>query len=460
MILSIFFLNRIFENFPVLDELGTKLSEYYSKLENQGAGPSGMASVMSTLLTKGSKKEASKLEKSEETKVSQKTQDTSKERSEKETKWRMMFNKDERAAVKEPKEQSKTFVPKQYAFSNDSDEESLGVFQMQQHQAQLQQKATQRTSRYDDEKNRRRPATPEKPKPAVSQMAPVKSGPVVLDKFGNFRLANADDAAKPPEPSVPPRRSRSRSRGRRYGSSSRSRSQSQRRRSRSGSFRRRFSRSRSRSFSRSRSRSYSRSRSRSRSFERRRFVDRRGYRGRGGFYDRGFGNRYHRGGFMRRGGFRDFRDNNRGGFRDRPFRHRFRGRFQRSFSRSTSKSPDRIPVSPSERHRRDRSREQDRDRSRERTYEPKRSKERELPKPKEKKDEKPASEEAGNSFVASDIEGRWADKKQSEERDPPPPGAEDTSLDDIEKTLEKARKEKKEDMLERNKDILKKITDP
>lgn len=419
-----------------------------------------MASVMSSLLTKGSKKDGSKPEKPEETKVSLKTQDVAKERSEKETKWRMMFNKDERATVKEPKEPSKSFVPKQYAFSNESDEESLGVFQMQQHQAQLQQKASQRTSRYDEDKNRRRPPTPEKPKPAVSQIAPVKSGPVVLDKFGNFRLANADDAAKPPEPSGPPRRSRSRSRGRRYGSSSRSRSQSLRRRSRSGSFRRRFSRSRSRSFSRSRSRSYSRSRSRSRSFERRRF-DRRGYRGRGGFHDRPYGNRFHRGGFMnRRGGFRDFRDNNRGGFRDRPFRNRFRGRFQRSFSRSTSKSPDRIPVSPTERHRRDRSREQERDRSRERNYEPKRSKEHELPKMKEKKDEKPSTEEASTSFAANEIEGRWADKKESEERDPPPPGAEDTSLEDIERTLEKARKEKKEEMMERNKDILKKTADP
>lgn len=161
----------------------------------------------------------------------------------------------------------------------------------------------------------------------------------------------------------------------------------------------------------------------------------------------------------RRGGFRDFRDNNRGGFRDRPFRHRFNrgGRFQRSASRSTSKSPDRIPVSPSERHRRDRSREQERDRSRERTYEAKRSKERELPKPKEKKDEKP--EEVSLIFDASDIEGRWADKKGSEDRDPPPPGAEDTSLEDIERTLEKARKEKKEEMMERNKDMLKKIGD-
>lgn len=411
-----------------------------------------MASVMSSLLTKGSKKDASKADKSEESKASLKPSEmAAKERSEKDTKWRMMFNKDERAAVKEPPPVAKSFVPKQYAFSNDSDEESLGVFQMQQHQQQLQQKATQRTSRYDDEKNRRRPLSPEKAKPSVSQMAPVKSGPVVLDKFGNFRLANADDAAKPPEPSGPPRRSRSRSRGRRYGSSSRSRSQSMRRRSRSGSFRRRFSRSRSRSFSRSRSRSYSRSRSRSRSFERRRF-DRRDYRGRGGFHHRPFGNRFHsRGGFMnRRGGFRDFRDGGRGGgFRDRPFRNnnRFQRRYQRSFSRSTSKSPDRIPVSPNERHRRDRSRDQDRDRSRERTYEPKRSKEREPSKTKEKREdkEKPATDEPGRSYV-DDIEGRWADKKDSEDLDPPPPGAEDSSLDDVDKMLDKARKDKKEEM--------------
>ncbi|XP_055544011.1 tetratricopeptide repeat protein 14 [Wyeomyia smithii] len=413
---------KIFENFPVLDELGSKLSLYYSKKENAAAGPSGIS-----LLSKNLKKEMTKADKV----VTIKAPEMAKERPTKDGKWRMMFNKDERS-VKEPTV-VKVAVPKQYAFPNESDDEggTLGVFQMQQHQQQLQQKANARTGRYE-EKTRRVVITTEKQKPSVSQMAPVKSGPVVLDKFGNFRLANADDAVKPPEPSGPPRQSRSRSRGRRYGSSSRSRSQSGGKRSRSGSFRRRFSRSRSRSFSRSRSRSYSRSRSRSRSFERRRF-DRRGYhhRGRGNFYDRPY-NRFgyhHRGNFMnRRGGFRDFRDYNNRGY-GRPFRARFRGggnnhnyRFQRSYShsRSDSKSPDRV-TSPSDRQR-DRSRSRDDDKRSEDS--PIIIKERDTPpKSKAKKDDKPSVDSEPSTTSTGHDADNWGD-----DRDPPPPGADEGIL--------------------------------
>ncbi|XP_058447447.1 tetratricopeptide repeat protein 14 homolog [Malaya genurostris] len=417
---------KIFENFPVLDELGSKLSEYYSKKDvSSAAGPSGIAGVMSSLLSKNAKKESLKADKTASMKAN--------ERPDKDGKWRMMFNKDERSAKEQPSSARPT-VPKQYAFSNESDEESgaLGVFQMQQHQQQLQQKANLRI--------RRRQISPDKSK-SISQMAPVKSGPVVLDKFGNFRLANADDA-KPPEPTGPPQRSRSRSRGNRYGgSSSRSRSQSMKRRSRSGSFRRRFSRSRSRSFSRSRSRSYSRSRSRSRSFERRRFHNR-GYRGRGGnFYDRPFGNRfgYHhnnnRGGFMnRRGGFQNFRENyHRGGYRDRPFRPRFRGgggggggghhRFQRSYTRSDSKSPDRFETSPNDRQRRDRNQDRSRSNSNDKGSSDRDSsvpKERDSLKVKEKKETKTSAETS-----VQQADERWSDN----EKDPPPPGA-DLSGDD------------------------------
>ncbi|EAA43471.4 AGAP009659-PA, partial [Anopheles gambiae str. PEST] len=214
----------------------------------------------------------------------------------KEGKWRMMFNKDKRPA-KEPAPIAATTLTaglglKQHPFSNESDEESVGAGPSFTIGGKMPQNDRGTTSsrfggsgggasgggRYGDDRG----GPSEKGKAASStaaQMPAVKSGPVVLDKFGNFRLASADapsaaGGSKPPEPSAAPpmRRSRSKSRTRNYGSSrSRSRSRSDRRRSRSGSFRRRFSRSRSRSFSRSRSGSYSRSRSRSRSFERRRF---------------------------------------------------------------------------------------------------------------------------------------------------------------------------------------------
>lgn len=318
---------KIFENFPVLDELGSKLSEYYAKMDGS-AGPSGVSSVMSSLLNKGTKKEAAAAAKAEkeEPKATAAAAKAAKEGQPKDGKWRMMFNKDERAAVKETAA-AKPFVPKQYAFANDSDDDSVVVEGFS--------------------------AQPP-PQPKVTQRI--------------VRLANAEDATKPPEPAAPPRRSRSRSR---Y-SSSESGSDSPRRRSRSGSFRRRSSQSRSRSYSNSRSRSYSRSRSRSRSFERRRFVDRRNhynnnFRGRGNFYhnNRPYNN-YHnynnwnnRGNFMnRRGGYNNF--NNRGyhhQYQNRPFRH-YNNRYQnynnyqnnnqnrryqnnRSYSHSTSKSPDR-----------------------------------------------------------------------------------------------------------------------
>ncbi|XP_049278880.1 tetratricopeptide repeat protein 14 [Anopheles funestus] len=367
---------KIFENFPVLDELGSKLS----------VGGS-VAEALSALLGAGSSSSGGGVAGSSRTKPTDlldldRAAAAGVDESGKDGKWRMMFNKDKRP-TKEAIPTAATLAAgiSQHPFSNESDEESVGgsappppygaVGKTQQHNDRGPGRFS---NRYDD-----RGAAPDKGKPSTtSQMPPVKSGPVVLDKFGNFRLATADtpitaSGSKPPEPTAAPplRRSRSKSRARTYGSSrSRSRSRSERRRSRSGSFRRRFSRSRSRSFSRSRSGSYSRSRSRSRSFERRRF-DRRIYRGGRGGGGGGYGgdrmgpfggNRFNNSrGHYRRGGFRDFRDNRFvgsrggssgggiGGGRDRPpFRPRYRGRFQRSYSRSMSKSPDRRPVSPSD----------------------------------------------------------------------------------------------------------------
>ncbi|XP_058062623.1 tetratricopeptide repeat protein 14 homolog [Anopheles bellator] len=413
---------KIFENFPVLDELGSKLGEYYAKQSAAaGAGGSSAAEILSALLggtagagaggsgtsgatgnSRAKERDAFRNSKFKVCLSSGLVTETASSGSgmvsagksssdlmdhgpsagvsgddnAKDGKWRMMFNKDKRPAPKDSAGSaagsSAALAQKQHAFGNESDEETAGAA-WSGSGGKAQHYSDQRgsrfgTSRYDD---RGRDASMEKGKGSAAATAPtVKSGPVVLDKFGNFRLASAETPSnKPPEPAAAPpvRRSRSKSRHRTYGSSrSRSRSRSERRgRSRSGSFRRRFSRSRSRSFSRSRSGSYSRSRSRSRSFERRRF-DRRFYRGgRGGMGGGGGyggdrmgsfgGNRFNNSrGHYRRGGFRDFRDNRfvgrgggggGGGGRDRPpFRPRYRGRFQRSYSRSTSKSPDRRPV--------------------------------------------------------------------------------------------------------------------
>uniref|UniRef100_A0A182VKH5 TPR_REGION domain-containing protein n=1 Tax=Anopheles merus TaxID=30066 RepID=A0A182VKH5_ANOME len=380
---------KIFENFPVLDELGSKLSvggsvaEALSALLGGGTGSGGSGGAGTS---RAKPTDAVDLERAG---IAPGGDENAKE-----GKWRMMFNKDKRPA-KEPAPIAATTLTaglglKQHPFSNESDEESVGAGPSFTIGGKMPQNDRGTTSsrfggsggtsgggRYGEDRG----GPSEKGKAAsstVAQMTPVKSGPVVLDKFGNFRLASADapsatGGSKPPEPSAAPpmRRSRSKSRTRNYGSSrSRSRSRSDRRRSRSGSFRRRFSRSRSRSFSRSRSGSYSRSRSRSRSFERRRFDRRfyRGGRGAGGGGGGGYGgdrmgpfggNRFNNPrGHYRRGGFRDFRDNRfvggprgggggMGGGRDRPpFRPRYRGRFQRSYSRSMSKSPDRRPISP------------------------------------------------------------------------------------------------------------------
>uniref|UniRef100_A0A182PUV3 TPR_REGION domain-containing protein n=1 Tax=Anopheles epiroticus TaxID=199890 RepID=A0A182PUV3_9DIPT len=364
---------KIFENYPVLDELGSKLSvggsvaEALSALLGASTGGSAVAGP--------SRAKPTDLIDMERGAAPPSGDDNAKD-----GKWRMMFNKDKRPA-KEPVPIAATTLTagmglKQHPFSNESDdEESIGAGPSFTIAGKMLHSDRNTSGRFGGRYGDDRGGPSDKGKSStVSQVPPVKSGPVVLDKFGNFRLATADAPAtaggsKPPEPSAAPpmRRSRSKSRTRTYGSSrSRSRSRSDRRRSRSGSFRRRFSRSRSRSFSRSRSGSYSRSRSRSRSFERRRYDRRiyRGGRGGGGGYggDRMGGpfggNRFNNSrGHYRRGGFRDFRDNRFvggrgggggiGGGRDRPpFRPRYRGRFQRSYSRSMSHSPDRRPLSP------------------------------------------------------------------------------------------------------------------
>lgn len=240
-------------------------------------------------------------------------------------KWKMIFTKDQKRADMKPST-SKGIMSKQYPFmgdSEDSDHEDNNL-------GQPTQSASSSGSYYkarDDDKRRR--SSPHAQKKYEVTKPSAKATPVVLDKFGSFRLATTDRTS-PKVIGQFQRKSRSRSKSRKHSSSSHSRSRTPpRRRSRSLSYpKRRYSRSASRSRSRSyrsRSKSYSRSRSRSRSGDRHRF-DKRSFRG---GYDRDRGSNFYksrfnpRGGFRGRGGsgFRDTRDF-RGRGRDRPFRPR------------------------------------------------------------------------------------------------------------------------------------------
>lgn len=343
---------------------------------------------------------------------------------------------------------SSKVVPKQYIFANDSDDSDDDRKKPVVVHPPPPPPPT--------EKSKRRGQTPsaskykssmdynnksEKEAQQMKQTA-VKSGPVVLDKFGNFRLASMDTAgsAKPPEPPNSPRKvSRSRSRGRKYSKSS-SRSRSRGRRSRSGSYVRKYSRSRSRSRSfrsrsrsRSHSRSYSRSRSRSRSVRRndRRNSSRRGGHGeRGTYYKPRFPRARGRGTFSR--DFREFRGRDRA----RPYRPRQRGGSSRFYRNYREDSRER------------------RFSSRERSGDERRSFSNERPPRSPVGD----TENKGTPPVvfvkegvhSVDIEGRWADDKINRSNN------DDKSLEDIEKLITKAKKENKEDMIERNKDLVKK----
>lgn len=155
-------------------------------------------------------------------------------------KWKMKFAKDERQTEGKPKAAGK------FGFGYESDEEDqLRSFQANP-VAQAQAYAQAGSSGLYEKNKKAHRSSPPKPKPAELPPAPlpiVPKGPVVLDKFGNFRLADPGQIAppKPLEAMSSTRRSRSRSRRR---SRSRSNSRSPRRR-RSGSYRRRYSRSRS-----------------------------------------------------------------------------------------------------------------------------------------------------------------------------------------------------------------------
>lgn len=120
-------------------------------------------------------------------------------------KWKMKFSKDER------KLDSKANAKPQFGFNYDSEDDEDAA---RNAQSKLQQPNTSQHDR----------RSPKKEKSVELPPAPVVvARPVVLDKFGNFRLADpgAGLAVKPPD-STTTRRSRSRS----YRRHSRSRSDS------------------------------------------------------------------------------------------------------------------------------------------------------------------------------------------------------------------------------------------
>lgn len=367
------------------------------------------------------------------------------------SKWKMEFARDESKLLsmrnKKETATSSKVVPKQYIFANDSDDSDDDRKKTVSHPPPPPPPADKAKRRGQTPSNSKYKSAmdytkSEKEAQQMKQTA-VKSGPVVLDKFGNFRLASMDQnsSAKPPEPPNSPRKvSRSRSRGRKYSKSS-SRSRSRGRRSRSGSYVRKYSRSRSRSRSfrsrsrsRSQSRSYSRSRSRSRSLRRhdKRYSSRRGGHGeRGTYYKPRFPRARGRGAFSR--DFREFRGRDRA----RPYRPRQRGGSSRFYRNYREDSRER------------------RFSSRERSGDERRSFSNERP-PRSPaagdKDNKgsPSVVFVKESVHSVDIEGRWADDKIDKSNN------DDKSLEDIEKLITKAKKENKEEMIERNKDLVKK----
>lgn len=154
-------------------------------------------------------------------------------------KWKMKFAKDERQGDSKQKAPGK----QQFGFNYESEEEEVPKAYQAHVPIPTTSYSVSATSSGLYDKNKRTVIPPSKPKLDMTPVTVpiINKGPVVLDKFGNFRLA---DPVQPPpprplEPTSSTRRSRSRSRRR-----SRSNSRSPRRR-RSGSYRRRYSRSRS-----------------------------------------------------------------------------------------------------------------------------------------------------------------------------------------------------------------------
>lgn len=264
--------------------------------------------------------------------------------------------------------------------------------------------------------------------PAVTKPMPVEQPkfsfqikkPVKVDKFGLIRLATPalQNSPTPSPPrtkrssrSLSPRYHRRRSRSRSRGDSRRKRYSRSRSRSRSSRYRSSSRRSRNRSRHNRSSSSNSRSRSRSRS--RTRSIP--GFRGRG--RGRGFGSR------------------------GKP----------RSYRRSPSPFVPRGTPSPDSRYRRSRSprfnRRSPRDRRLSRSPNPRSSKfgNRTWQRP----DFKPRVDSSPGSSKKSD--GKWLHDKFEDKNDGP-------SIEEIDEIISKAQKERKQDIINRNKNILKKTS--
>lgn len=151
-------------------------------------------------------------------------------------KWKMKFAKDDT--------KQKPSAKNQFGFAYESDEEdATRNFQAKAPAPTTSYSAASSSGIYDKNKQISIQPKPKIEYPQV-QLPLIPKGPVVLDKFGNFRLADPGASTAPPKPLEPTSSTRrSRSRSRRRGSRSSSRSP---RRRRSGSYRRRYSRSYSR----------------------------------------------------------------------------------------------------------------------------------------------------------------------------------------------------------------------
>lgn len=134
-------------------------------------------------------------------------------------KWKMKFAKDERQGDSKQRPSGK----QQFGFNYESDEEDQARNFQGHPSSQSMYGASSSSATYEKKKPRSPP-----PKPKL-EVAPVpvpiiNKGPVVLDKFGNFRLADPQQLTGPPKPlEAMSSTRRSRSRSHRRGSRSNSR---------------------------------------------------------------------------------------------------------------------------------------------------------------------------------------------------------------------------------------------
>lgn len=188
--MDFFILIRIFENLPVLDDLGAKLSEIYgSKTGGEGSKSGNSATSKQSQLTGGMEQQAQKHGTANRF---TKSIDQQEPQSTEGGKWKMMFPKDDdfsastsasgKDSVNRPSAQSdkiavnlKPNIHQQPSVFNRLDN-AMKPGQVQQHHLQEQAKRTPVGVFGRALQQTQNQAAP-----------PVKQGPVVLDKFGNFR---------------------------------------------------------------------------------------------------------------------------------------------------------------------------------------------------------------------------------------------------------------------------------